>query len=80
MYAQEPILKPFISNTDIKSFCPIEVTDLRLQVENIHSKKFHLFAEYRDNPDNARLPKIIIRRTKMKTVSDGNKINTIEVF
>ena len=41
------------------------------------SRKFQLFEEYRENPDNtyvdARIFTILIRRSDLKIVSDGKK-------
>ena len=52
-YAKEPLLKPFIKHTDLKQFYPIQVIDLRFQVDHANPKKLQLFEEYRGNPDNA---------------------------
>ena len=74
----EPLLKPFINYTDVKNTYPIQVIDLRFQVDHIKPKKIQHFEEYRANPANARLFLILIRHKKM--VSDGNKITEIKVI
>ena len=75
-YIGEPLLSPFISYTDMKSKYPFEILDLRHQPDHITPKKIQLFQEYggEDDPDNARLFLILIRRREIELVSDGNKL------
>ena len=51
----EPLLNPFISYPDIKTKYPIEIIDLRHQLDQIRPKKNSLFQDYGADPDNARL-------------------------
>ena len=59
---------------------PIQVIDLRFQVDHINPKKIQLFEKYRADPANARLYVIIIKHRQIKMVSDGNKITGIQVI
>ena len=63
-----------------KNSYPIQVIDLRFQVDQINPKKIQLFQEYRADPANARLFLILIRHGRIKNVSDGNKITEIKVI
>ena len=51
----EQLLNPYISFTDTKKFYPIQVIDLRFQVDHITPKKKQLFEEFSEDPDNERL-------------------------
>ena len=83
-YVGEPLLNPFISYTDMKNKYPIQVIDLRFQVDHITPKKIQLFEEYREvnppNPANARLYVILIRRREIEMISDGNKLIEVKVI
>ena len=76
----EELMNPFIKYVDVKNTYPIQVIDLRFQVDHINSKKIQLFEEYRADPANARLFLILIRHREIKMVSDGNKITEIKVI
>ena len=82
-YVGEPLLNPLISYTDMKNKYPIQVIDLRFQVDHITPKKIQLFEEYREvdppNPPNARLYVILIRRREIEMISDGNKLIEVKV-
>ena len=79
-YLGEELMNPFIKYDDVKNTYPIQVIDLRFQVDHINPKKIQLFEEYRANPNNARLFLILIRHREIKMVSDGNKITEIKVI
>ena len=81
-YIGEPLLSPFISYTDMKSKYPIEIIDLRHQPDHITPKKIQIFQEYagEDDPDNARLFLILIRRREIELISDGNKLIEINII
>ena len=79
-YIGEPILNPLISYLDMKTKYPIEIIDLRHQTDHITPKKIQLFQEYGDNPDNARLFLILIRRREIELISDGNKLIEVKVI
>ena len=69
----------------MKKFYPIQVIDLRIQIDHVNPKKMQLFEEYRGEPDNAqtdvRLIIILIRRRELKKkVSDENKTIENRIF
>ena len=49
----EKLLNPFITYPDMKNKYPIQVIDLRFQVDQITPKKIQLFDEFRENRGNA---------------------------
>ena len=49
-YNGESILHPFISYLDTKTFYPIQVIDLRFQIDYITPKKYRLFEDYENAP------------------------------
>ena len=73
-YVGEELLNPCISYTDMKTKYPIQVIDLRFQVDHLNPKKVQLFEEYRGATNNARLFMILIRHREIKMISDGNEI------
>ena len=79
-YIGEELLYPFISYPDMKNKYPIQVIDLRFQVDHITPKKIQLFEEYRANPANAKLFIILIRRREIEMISDGNKLIEVKVI
>ena len=64
----------------MKNKYPIQVIDLRFQVDHINSKKIQLFEEYRGATKNARLFMTLIRHRKIEMLSDGNKITEYTVI
>ena len=78
-YVSEELLNPFMSYPDMKTKYPIQVIDLRFQVDHITPKKIQLFEEYRAAPANAKLFIIMIRRREIEMVSDGNKLIEVKV-
>ena len=58
----------------MKDKYPIQVIDLRYQADQITPKKFQLFEEYREDPANAVLYVILIRRGEIERISDGKKL------
>ena len=60
-YLGEELLNPFISYTDMTNKYPVQVLDLRFQVEHINPKKIQLFEEYRGATKIAILIIILIR-------------------
>ena len=76
----EPLLQPLISYRDMKTKYPIEVIDLRHQIDHITPKKNQIFHEYGTDPDNARLFLILIRRREIELISDGNKLIEVKVI
>ena len=76
----EELINPFISYPDMKNNYPIQVIDLRFQVDDITPKKNQLFEEYRNNTANARLFNILIGRRKYELFSDGNELIEVKVI
>ena len=76
----EELMNPFIKYSDVKDKYPIQVIDLRFQIDHINPKKIQLFEEYRADSANARLFMLLIRHREIEMVSDGNKITEIKVI
>ena len=64
----------------MKNKYPIQVIDLRIQVDHINTKKIQLFEVYRGAINKARLFMILIRHRENKMISDGNKITEVTVI
>ena len=79
-YVGEDLLNPFITYPDMKNKSPIQVIDLRFQVDHITPKKTQWFEEYRANPASARLFVILIRQREMEMTSNGNKLIDVKVI
>ena len=79
-YVAEELLNPFISYTDMKNKYPMQLIDLRFQLDRINPKKIGLFEEYRGATTNARLFMIIVRHREIEMISDGNKIAGVSVI
>ena len=79
-YNGESLLNPFISYLDMKTFYPIQVIDLRFQIDYVSPKKITLFEEYEETPENTNLYVILIKHREINMVSDGNKITGIELI
>ena len=79
-YNGETLPHPFISHLDMKTFYPIQVIDLRFQIDYITPKKIRLFEEYENAPENTNLYEILIKHREINMVSDGNKITAIELI
>ena len=64
----------------MKDKYPTKVIDLRYQADHITPKKIQLFEEYREDPANARLYVILIRRKETDLISDGKKLIEVKVI
>ena len=64
----------------MKTKYPIQVIDLRFQVDHITPKKMQLFEEYRADRGNAQLFIILIRRREIEMISNGNKLIEVKVI
>ena len=64
----------------MKNKYPIQLIDLRFQVDQFNPKKMGLFEEYRGATNNARLFMILIRHREIKMISDGNKIVEVNII
>ena len=79
-YVGEEFLNQLISYLDMKTKYPIQVIDLRFQVDQLTPKKIQLFEEFRAAPLNAKLFFILIRRREIEMISDGNKLLEVKVI
>ena len=79
-YLGEELLQPYITYPDMKYLFPIQITDLRFQVDHITPKKIQLFQEFSEDPANERLFIILIRHRQIEMISDGNKIIEVKVI
>ena len=64
----------------MKTFYPIQVIDLRFQIDYKTPKKIRLFEEYENTPENTNLYVILIKHRENIMISDGNKITAIELI
>ena len=79
-YVGEEILQPYITYPDMKYLYPIQITDLRFQVDHITPKEIQLFEEFSEDPANERLFIILVRHRQIEMISDGNKIIEVKVI
>ena len=79
-YNGESLLQPFISYLEMKTFYPIQVIDLRFQIDYVTPKKIRLFEEYEETPENTIPYVILIKHREINMVSDGNKPTGIELM
>ena len=78
-YVGDQFSSPTITYDKMKDYYPIQIIDLRFQVDHISPKKIRLFEEYDPNPTNTVLYVILIKHREIKMISDGNKIISVEV-
>ena len=64
----------------MKTKYPIQVIDLKIQVDHPIPKKIQLFEEHRAAPANAKLFIILIRQREIELISDGNKLIEVKVI
>ena len=79
-YVGDELLIPYISYTDIKNFYPIQVIDLRFQVDHNTPKKIQLFEEFSEDLDNEILFVILFRHRQFELISHGNKVIEVKVI
>ena len=79
-YLGEELLIPYIFYPDMKTDYPIQVIDLRHQVDHISPEKVHFFGESREDPANARIFVILIRHSQIEMISGGFKNTEIKVL
>ena len=79
-YVGEELLPPYITYPDMKYLYPIQITDLRFQVDLITPKKIQLFQDFSEDPANERLFIILVRYRQIEMISDGNKIIEVKVI
>ena len=56
----------------MKKFFPIQIIDLRYQVDHITTKKIKLFEEHRAALNDEELIVILIKHRQIKMISDGH--------
>ena len=78
-FVGETMLSPIISCDKMKNYYPIQIINLRFQVDHLSPKKIRIFEEYDNNPANTILYIILIKHREYKVISDGNKIISVEV-
>ena len=79
-YVGEELLLPYKSHSEMKYRYPIQITDLRYQVDHVSPKKIQLFQEFSEDPANERLFIILVRHRQIEIISDGNKIIEVKVI
>ena len=79
-YLGEEILKFFASYTDMKHIYPIQVIDLRFQVDHINPRKIQLIPEYKGATNNARSLMILLGHREIKMISDGIIITEVNII
>ena len=65
-YVGESMLSPIITYDKLKNYYPIQIIDLRFQVNHISPKKIRLLEEYDNNPANTILYIILKNIQKLK--------------
>ena len=63
----------------MKTKYPIQVIDLRFQVDHKTPQKIQLFEEYNVDPNSAKVYMRLIRRREIEMISDGNKLIEVTV-
>ena len=79
-YVGEEIPDTFMSFTDLKNKYPLQVIDIRFQVDHFNPKKTEKFEEFGGVIYNVRLFMISIRHRKLKKISDGTKTTEVTVI
>ena len=79
-YVGGELLQPYISYPDMKYLYPIQITDLRHQVDHLTPKKIQLFQEVSEDPANERLFLILIRHRQVERISDGKKLSKLKLY
>ena len=81
-YVGEELMNPLISYTDMKNKYPIQIIDLRHQINHTTPKKIQLLEEFNTDPTNvnARLFVILYRHRQIEMILDGSKIIEIKVI
>ena len=79
-YIGEELMSPFISYPDMETKYPIEIIDSRHQSDHITPKKFQLFLDYADDPENARFFLILIGQREIELIGDSKKLIEVKVI
>ena len=78
-YTGEELLSPLKAYTDLKNFYPIQLLELRFQVDNLNPKKIQLFEEYKGAIKNAKYFVIILRHRDFEMLLEGKKSTEYKV-
>ena len=73
-------LQPYIFYPERKHLYPIQITDLRHQVDHITPKKVQLFEEFDNDPNMERLFIILVRHRQVEMIPDGNRFVEVKVI
>ena len=79
-YVGEELLQPHISYTNMKYHYPIQITDLKHQVDHLTPEKIQLFEEFLEHPANEILFPILVRHRQVEVISDGSKIVEVKII
>ena len=79
-YRSEELLQPYISYPEMKIFYPIQITDLKYQVDHITLKKNQLFEDFDEDTNVERLIIILVSHRQIEMISDGNKFLEVKVI
>ena len=79
-YVGEELLQPYISYPEMKYLYPIQITDLRQQVDHLTPKKIQLFEEFSEDPNVERLFIILVRHRQIEMISDGKKSLKLKLY
>ena len=64
-YVGEQLLSPIMSYDKTKNYYPIQIIDLRFEVDHISPKKIRLFEEYDPNRTNTNLYVILMKHREI---------------
>ena len=64
----------------MKYFYPIQITDLRHQVDHITPKNTQIFEDFSEDPANERLFLVLVRHRQVEMILDGNKSIEVKVI
>ena len=67
-------MNPFITYPDKKIFYPIQIIDLRFQIDHFALKAIKSIEKYIADPGNARLFVILIKHRQFKLISEEKNI------
>ena len=64
----------------MKYLYPIQITDLRPQVDHLTPKKIHLLEKFSEDPANERLFIMLVRHRQVDMISDGIKLSKLKLY
>ena len=67
-YVGKELMQPYITLPDMKYFYPIQITDVRHQVDHLTPNKIRIFEEVSEDPANERLFLILIRHRQVEMI------------